>query len=180
MMLAVLNGILVIPFTIPVLIPTLCIATPSGQFGCIQSMEIVWPGTWLLVGYFFFVIVGILGALAWSWVYQQKAALEGKTQARGSLVWTQLILFEIGVLGATSLMAAIGYAGGNILAHGGGVAISAEAIRTEIIPPLSSDPTNVLWDMPPVVEAIFVGISLLAQLVGVFNLFTLKKGPSPP
>ena len=89
-----------------------------------------------------------------------------------------MILFEVGVLGATSLMATIGFVGGHVLATGGGVAVSAEAIRTQIIPPLSSDPSSPLFDMPPVAEAAFIGLSLLAQLLGFLNLLTLKKGAS--
>ena len=64
MLLAVFNGLLLVPFTAPILVPTLCIATPPGSFGCQASIEIVWPGTWMLVGFFVFIIVGVLGALA--------------------------------------------------------------------------------------------------------------------
>ena len=91
------------------------------------------------------------------------------------MMWLQLFFFEVGVLGATTIMAAIGYVGGSFVAHGGNAIVSTEAIRTQIIPPLSSDPNSVLFDMPPVVEAMFIGVSLLAQLIGLLNLFTLKK-----
>ncbi len=178
MLLAMLNGLLLIPFVAPILVPTLCIATPPGSFGCKASMEIVWPGTWLLVAFFVFTIVGVLGALAWSLVYYHEWTVEEKHEGSMMLLWLQLILFEVGVLGATSLMAAIGYVGGNILAQGGGVAVAAEAIRTQIIPPFSVDPNSPLYDMPPVGEAAFIGLSLLAQLIGIVNLLTLKKGAS--
>ena len=61
------------------------------------------------------------------------------------------------------------------MAHGGGIAVAGEVIRTQIIPPLSSDVTSVLYDMPPVVEATFIGLSILAQFVGLYNLITLQK-----
>lgn len=178
MTLAIINGALLIVFTAPILVPTLCIATPAGQFGCVTSMEIVWPGTWLLVAYFVFVMVGVLGALAWSQVYYHLSTMLNKDEGKKGLMWLQLILFEVGVLGATSLMAAIGYAGGDILAHGGGIAVAAEAIRTEIIPPLSNDPNSLVYDLPPVLEAGFIGLSLLAQLLGLLNIVTLKKRPT--
>jgi hypothetical protein len=176
--LGILNGLLAVFFTAPILVPQLCIATPPGQFGCISSMEIQWPGTWLLVAFFSFVIVGIFGALAWSMAYSRKAALTGKIEGSGGLMWLHLVFFEVGVLGATAMMAAIGFVGGNILARGGGPGVSAAAIQQNIIPPLSSDPTSILWDMPPVVEAAFIGLALLAQLIGFVALFSLKKSPT--
>jgi hypothetical protein len=138
-------------------------------------MEIVWPGTWLLVAFFVFVTVGVFGPLAWSLVYS-KRSMSGRSEGNGPLMWLHLVLFEVGVLGATAMMAAIGFVGGSILAQGGGVAISSEAIRTQIIPPLSTDPTSLFWDMPPVVEAVLIGVALLSQLFGYLALFTMKKG----
>ncbi len=128
----------------------------------------------LLVAFLVFVIVGIFGALAWSLVYSRKAST-GAPEGNSGLLWLHLILFEVGVLGATALMAAVGYVGGNIVATGGSPIVSAEAIRTQIFPPLSSDPNSVLYDMPPVLTAVFIGLTLLSQLVGYIALFTLKK-----
>lgn len=178
-MIGLLNGFLAIIFTVPILVPSLCIATPPGQFGCAASMETSWPGTWLLVAYFTFLIVGVLGPFAWSLAYSHRSGPEGKTEANKTLSWLHLLLFEVGVLGATGFMAAIGYAGGNVVAHGGSAIVSAEAVRTQIIPPLSTDPNSVLWDMPPVLEAIFIGLTLLAQLLGFLNLVTSKKPAAP-
>ena len=137
-------------------------------------METVWPGIWLLVAFLVFVTVGIFGALGWSQVYSRKAS-SGSTEGNSGLLWLHLILFEVGVLGATGMMAAIGYVGGGVVATGGSPIASAEAVRTMIIPPFSSDPNSVLNDMPPVVEAAFIGLTLLSQLVGYLALFTLKK-----
>jgi len=91
--------------------------------------------------------------------------------------WLHLILFEIGVLGATSLQAAIGLVGGNYVAHGGSAIIAAEVVRTNIIPPLSTDPTSVFYDMPPVAEALFIGLAVLGMLLGIINYLTAKSGP---
>jgi hypothetical protein len=161
-------------FTAPILAPNLCIATPPGQFGCAQSMETSWPGTWLLVAFFTFVIVGVVGPLLWSLAYSRSATVSGRTDGNGSLFWLHLILFEVGVLAATGMMAAIGFVGGSQIAQGKSAIIAAEAIRTNIIPPLSTDPNSVLYDVPPVLVATFIGISLLAQLIGLLNLTLLK------
>ena len=172
-MLGLLNGLLAVVFTIPIVVPSLCIATPPGEFGCVASMETTWPGTWLLVAFFTWVSVGVLGAFAWSMVFSKKAAdgAEGNT----ALLWLTIILFEVGVLGATAMMAAIGYVGGNVVAHGGSPIASSTAIAENIIPPFSSDPTSVLNDMPPVVEGALIGVAILANLLGFLGLFTTKK-----
>jgi hypothetical protein len=175
MRIALLNGLLAAIFTIPILIPSLCIATPPGTFGCLASMETTWPGTWLLVAFFVFTIVGVLGAFGWSLAYWYQDAMSGKSTSSKGLVWLQIILFEVGVLVATGMMAAIGYVGGNFIAHGGGVAVSSEVIRTQIIPPLSNDPNNPLFDIPPIVVALGIGLGVLAQFVGLLNIFRLKK-----
>jgi hypothetical protein len=173
-MVMLLNGLLIIPFTAPILVPSLCIATPPGSFGCKSSMETSWPGTWLLVAFIVFITVGIFGALGWSQVYSRRAS-SGASDGNSGLLWLHLILFEAGVLGATALMAAVGYVGGNVVAQGGSPIVSAEAVRTMIIPPLSNDPNSIVFDMPPVLTAVFIGLALLSQLVGYVALFTLKK-----
>lgn len=136
-------------------------------------METSWPGTWLLVAFLVFVIVGIFGAFGWSQVYSKKAS-SGATVGNSGLMWSHLILFEVGVLGATAVMAAIGFVGGNVVASGGSPIVSAEAVRTMIIPPLSSDPNSIFFDMPPVIEAVFIGLALLSQLVGYLTLLMTK------
>lgn len=173
-MLALLNGLLIIPFTAPILAPSLCIATPPGEFGCKASMETSWPGTWLLVAFVVFVMVGIFGAMGWSLVYSRRSS-GGAVEGNKGLYWLHLLLFEVGILGATSMMAAIGYVGGQVVASGGSPIASATAIAQNIIPPLSNDPNSVLNDMPPVVEAVFIGITLLSQVIGYLALFTTKK-----
>ncbi len=174
-MLAILNGTLALFFSLPILVPTLCVATPPGQFGCKEGMITSWPGTWLFIAYFLFLIVGVVGALAWGLIYYYESTVVGKTEGIGLLNTLHPLLFELGILGTTGMMAAIGLVGGNWIAHGGAIGVAAEVIRTMIIPPLSNDPTSVLYDMPPVVEAAFIGLSVLAQFVGLYNIITLEK-----
>jgi hypothetical protein len=170
-----INGVLAFIFTLPILVPQLCIATPPGEFGCISSMETSWPGTWLLIGYLIFLTVGVFGMLGWGMTYYFGGVLFARTKVNGMLTWLHLVFFEIGVVGTTALLAAIGYVGGNWIAHGGAVAVAAQVVATKIIPPLSSDPNSVLNDMPPVVEAIFIGITVLGALIGFINIFMAKK-----
>jgi hypothetical protein len=140
-------------------------------------METSWPGTWVFFAYLFFLVIGLFGTLGWAVMYYLRATLFNKTEVNSKLSWLHLILFEIGTLGATAIQAAIGLVGGNYVAHGGSAIIAAEVIRTEIIPPLSSDPTSVFYDMPPVVEAFFIGLAVLGMLIGLLNYFRARSGP---
>jgi hypothetical protein len=140
-------------------------------------METSWPGTWVFFAYLFFLTIGVFGTLAWGVVYYFGDRLFGKTQVNKATSWLHLILFEIGVLGATSLQAAIGLVGGNYVAHGGSNILAAEVVRENIIPPLSSNPNSLFYDMPPVVEALFIGLAVLGMLIGLLNYFTAKKIP---
>jgi hypothetical protein len=72
-------------------------------------------------------------------------------------------------------MAAIGYVGGSYLAHGGNSIVASAVIQQDIIPPLSSDPASLFYDMPPVVEAAFIGLAVLGVLVGLINWYMLKS-----
>lgn len=173
--LSVINGVLAFLFTLPILDPALCIATPPGLFGCRATMDINWPGTWVLIAWITFILVGVLGTLFWGASYYFAAKVSNKTVANRTLGWLHIIIFEVGLLGATGLMAAIGYVGGSYLAQGGNSIVAAAVIAQNIIPPLSSDSNNVLSDMPPVVEAAFIGITLLGSLIGFLSYFRLKS-----
>jgi len=172
---AVINGALALIFTIPILIPQLCIATPPGTFGCNLSMETSWPGTWVFFAYIFFLVIGVFGTLGWAVTYYFGAQLFGKTQVNARISWLHLVLFEIGVVGATSIQAAVGLVGGNYVAHGGSNIIAAQVVATQIIPSLSSDPTSLFYDMPPIIEAVFIGLAVLGMLIGLVNYFTAKS-----
>lgn len=141
-------------------------------------METSWPGTWVFFAYLFFITIGVFGTLAWGVVYYFGDRLFGRTQVNKMTSWLHLIIFEIGVLGATSLQAAIGLVGGNYVAHGGSNILAAVIVAKDIIPPLSSDPSSLFYDMPPVVEALFIGLAVLGMLVGLLNFFTAKKVPA--
>lgn len=173
--LSLLNGFLAMVFTLPILVPTLCIATPPGFFGCKATMDINWPGTWVLISWLVFLGTGVAGALFWAVSYYFRGQLNGKTEASKTLVTLHMAIYEIGVFGASGVMAAIGYVGGSALAQGFGAAIAAQKIA-DLIPALSSDPSSVLNDMAPVVEAAFIGLAVLGALIGFIALWRMKSG----
>jgi hypothetical protein len=172
--LALFNVVLSVIFTAVVLDPFLCVSVSPGQFGCHDNMVTSWPGTWLFVGYFVFLIGGVLGAFGWAGLYYLGANLRGKTEVNTLLSRLHLIFYEVGVLGAAAVMAAVGYVGGGVIATGGGAAVAAEAIALDIFPPLSNDPSSLFADMPPVIEAVFIVVALLGALMGVLNYISSK------
>jgi len=172
--LATFNTILAVIFTAVVLDPFLCVSVSPGQFGCHDNMVTSWPGTWLFIGYFTFLIAGVVGSIGWAGVYYLGANLRGKTEVSNLFSRAHILFFEVGVLGASACMAAVGYVGGGVIATGGGAAVAAESIALNIFPPLSNDPSSVFNDMPPVVEAIFIVVALLGAFLGLMNYLNSK------
>jgi hypothetical protein len=176
--LGVFNVILSVIFTAVVLDPYLCVSVSPGQFGCHDNMVTSWPGTWLFIGYFTWLIVGVVGAFGWAGLYYFGDVLRGKSEVSTLFSRAHMILFEVGVLGATATMAAIGYVGGGVIATGGGAAVAAEAIALNIFPPLSNDPASIFNDMPVIIEATFISIALLSVFLGVLNYVNSKPSGS--
>lgn len=168
------NVVLSIIFTSVILDPFLCVSVNPGTFGCHGDMVTSWPGTWLFIGYFTWLIVGVLGAFGWAALYYLGDLLRGKSEVNSLFAKLSVLMFEVGVLGTTATMAAVGYVGGGVIATGGGAAVAAEAISLNIFPPLATDPANVLSDMPVVVEAAFIVVALVGILLGVLVYVNAK------
>jgi hypothetical protein len=172
------NVVLSVIFPTVILDPFLCVSVSPGQFGCHDNMVTSWPGTWLFIGYFTWLIVGVLGAFGWAGLYYFGDMLRGKTEVNTLFSRIHMIFFEVGVLGATATMAAIGYVGGGVIATGGGAAVAAEAIAIDIFPPLSNDPSSIFNDMPVIIEAAFIVVALLGVFLGILNYINSKPSGS--
>ena len=169
------NVVLSVIFTAVVLDPYLCVSVSPGQFGCHDNMVTSWPGTWLFIGYFTWLIVGVLGSFGWAALFYLGDTLRGKTQINSFFAKVHVVMFEVGVLGATACMAAVGYVGGGVVATGGGAAVAAEAIALDIFPPLSNDTASIFNDMPVVIEAAFIVVALLGIFLGILNYVSAKS-----
>jgi hypothetical protein len=169
------NAILSVIFTAVVLDPFLCVSVSPGEFGCHDNMVTSWPGTWLFIGYFTWLIVGVLGSFGWAGLFYLGDILRGKTEINAFFSKVHVLAFEVGVLGATACMAAVGYVGGGVIATGGGAAVAAEAISLDIFPPLSNNTSSILNDMPVVVEAAFIVVALLGIFLGLLNYVAAKS-----
>jgi len=171
--LAFINGALAFVFTFPILFPSLCIATPPGAFGCKATMDVVWPGTWVLVAWLVFAIVGPLGSMYFGAMYYFADKLSNKASANKMLGWLHALVYEIGILGSTGMMAAIGFVGGTWVAQGGNAIVASQVIR-DMLPYFSNDPSNLLYDLPPLVEGVFIGVALLGVLIGFLSYLNLE------
>jgi hypothetical protein len=134
-----------------------------------------WPGTWIFVAYFSFLIVGVLGMLAWAVMYYMLPRLFNKAVVNRSLLYAHLLVTEFSVVGATGLMGIFpGYVGGTLVQQGFG---DIEVTRV------------VEWTVIPI--GIFISLAVLATLAGLVNMIFLnepagvasldrRSGPSSP
>ena len=134
--------------TVPVLIP---------ELGLPLKLQI-WPGTWMFVAYFSFLIAGVVGYLAWSLIYYMIPRLFGRQKLSSPLSLFHLVALEVGVLGSTALMGIFpGYIGGTLIHDGIGQFVVTRVIE---------------WSVIPIGTLIFV--ALIATLTGILNVVISK------
>lgn len=100
--LTIFNVCAAIAFTTPVIIPQLAFPLKLT----------VWPGTWMFVAYFVFLIVGVLGTLGWAVLLDLIRRITGAKSCDKFLAITSIVLIEVPVYTQTSLMFTAGYIGG--------------------------------------------------------------------
>jgi len=140
----IFNVFAAIAFTAPVIIPQLAFPLKLT----------VWPGTWMFIAYFVFLIVGVLGTLGWAVLLDLIRRISGVESCDKFLAITSIVLIEVPVYTQTSLMFTAGYIGGSY-AFVGQVGSS---IITYIIGPL----------VIPIGVSIF--IYLIGTLLGLMNV----------
>ena len=71
-------------------------------------------GTWLFVGYSLYLLVGVVAVAVTSIFYVYIEGIQGKTYSGipNYLAWAQILLMNVGVVGATWLMMYAGFTGG--------------------------------------------------------------------
>src|SRR5271170_2222713 len=100
--LTIFNVCAAIAFTTPVIIPQLAFPLKLT----------VWPGTWMFIAYFVFLIVGVLGTLGWAVLLDLIRRITGVRSCDKFLAITSIVLIEVPVYTQTSLMFTAGYIGG--------------------------------------------------------------------
>jgi len=139
-----INMVVAAVAVVPVLVP---------QLGLPLKLQ-MWPGTWMFMAYFGLLAVGVLGVLAWSVIYYLLPRLFGRSKLNRTLSVLHIGLFEIGILGATSLIGIFpGYVGATLIRNG-----FAEFVVTRVIE----------WSIIPI--GVFIAVTVMATLTGVVNV----------
>ncbi len=147
----VFNVFAAVAFTTPVIIPQLAFPLKLT----------VWPGTWMFIAYFVFLIVGVLGTLGWAVLLDLIRRITGVESCDRFLAITSIVLIEVPVYAQTSLMFTAGYIGGSYAF----ATKVGSALITYIIGPL----------VIPIGVSIF--IYLVGTLLGLMNVvFILSEG----
>jgi len=140
------NIVVAVAVTLPVLVP---------QLGLPLKLE-VWPGTWMFISWFVFVIAGVVGCFVWCFIYYALPRAYGKNTVSDFLALLQLIAYECAVFGMCAFMGIdAGYYGGTLYHNGFG-----QVVITQII----------AWAVIPI--GTLIVIALLATITGVVNVMT--------
>jgi len=147
----VANAFAAVAFTAPVIIPELAFPLKLT----------IWPGTWMFIAYFVFLIVGVLGTLGWAVLLDLLRRTLGVESCDRFLAMTSFVLIEVAVYVEVGFMFTAGYIGGSYeFASGFG-----QSVITYIIGPL----------VVPIGVSIFV--YLIGTLLGLMNV-VLSLGQS--
>jgi len=150
LIIALFNMVVAAAATVPVLIPA---------WGLPLKLQI-WPGTWMFVAYFSFLIAGVAGFIVWSVIYYMLPRVFGRQKLNRLLSGFHLFVFEAGVLGATALMGIFpGYWGGTYMHDGFGQFVVTRIIEWAVIP-----------------IGVFIALALIATLTGVLNVLLSRRG----
>ena len=156
---AVLNGFIAIAMTAPVLVSGSIIpGVPELQMSKVIAGG--GAGTWLTVGYFLFLIVGVCVVFLCGAAYYLIGQALGRDVYSGKLAGAQLVMMEAGALVALGLLYYAGFVAGRMF---------IEKIPAEQVHPFLAnfiDPIGV-----------FIAIGLLGALIGGVNYeLTLTRG----
>jgi hypothetical protein len=116
------------------------------------------PGIWVALGYFAYIVVGVVGTAVTALFYQYlEVNLKSPyTGSRKTLAWLHLILSNVGIIGATWLIIYAGYltAISTLPMNLGGMGLSLKDVETTVL-------ANFLLPI-----AAFAGITIVGVLSG--------------
>jgi hypothetical protein len=122
----------------------------------------VWPGSWMFIAYFSYMIAGVLGSLTWTMIYYLLPRLLNIGQVDKRVTMIQIVLTQIGIYGTVILMGLVpGYTGGTFAIYGFGTFLITRVIEWAVIP-----------------TGIFVGLAVFGTITGVANIVLSMRPPS--
>ena len=157
---ALLNGFITIAMTIPVLLTGSIIpGVPELQMSRVIAGG--GAGTWLTVGYYLFLIVGVCVIFLCGTAYYLTAHALGRDVYSGKLAAAQLVMMEAGALIALGLLYYAGFVAGRMFI----AKTPAEEVHLFLVN--FTEPIGA-----------FIAIGLLGALIGGVNyVLTLTRGP---
>lgn len=144
LLIALVNLAVAVGITLPVLVPEF-------TFPLVLT---VWPGTWMFIAYFVFLIVAVLGSLGWAVLLDLVKKHFGPAGVNRYMAEAHIMLSMIGVYGMSSLMFAVGYTGGYAILLGFGRATITQGI--------------IGWMVVPI--GVFTYLFLLGTVIGIANV----------
>lgn len=145
---AFVNLAAAIAFTTPIFLPRL-------QFPILLTE---WPGIYIYIGYTAFLIGGVLGMLAWALGYYLLSREFERTLCDRRVFLSQIVVTNVGVYVASTFMLVGGYEGAFYAHEGFGAFIVGKIMEWTVIP-----------------SAIGIALSLLGNLVGLVNVFSMFR-----
>jgi len=122
-----------------------------------------WPGIYIVVAYGFFVIVGVLGMLAWSVMYRFTPSFFSRELVDRRSILLQLALSEVGIYVVSTVLFLAGFRGASLVHDGlvGSVFVGASMEFSDI----------------PAAVAIF--IIIVSVVLGAANILNGKEKATP-
>jgi len=138
--------VIAVAVTLPVLVP---------QLGLPLKLE-VWPGTWMFISYFVFLIAGVAGCFVWCLIYYMVPRLYRRDSVSEFLALSQLLTFEVALFALCAFMGIdAGYYGGTLYHNAFGPVVITQLIAWAVIP-----------------IGTLVVVTLLSTVTGVLNVLT--------
>jgi hypothetical protein len=135
-------------FTVPIFLPRL-------QFPILLTE---WPGIYIYIAYSAFLIAGVLGMLGWAAAYYLLWKVFDKDSCDKKVLFSQIIVTNVGVYLASVFMFAGGYQGAFYAHEDFGAFIVGKIMESTVIP-----------------SAIGIALALLGNIFGLANIFFLLR-----
>lgn len=149
---SIANTFVAAAFAMPVLVPSL-------EFPILITR---WPGVYMVIAYFSFVMVAVLGTLAWMGFYRMMPGVFSKRTVYRPLFLGQIVLTQVGIYVTSISMFLGGYVGSALDYAGAGPVVVGAAMEFAVIP-----------------SALFIVLTVVGELSGVVNVLLAKtSGPN--
>jgi len=145
----------------------------QGVFGVPAASRIVaggGAGTWLTVGYFAYIIMGVLATMAVA-LFFRHLELDLKRRFNkwtNGLAWITLVMWNVGVVGATWLMMYAGYAGGAASLPKGFGGLGYDGLQVH----------SLIMVNYPTPIAIFMAVAVLGAFLGLLDAALVLLRPT--